>query len=383
MADLKGRIGITCYHTFGGSGVLATELGLELARRGWEVHFIASNTPVRLSGYHERVFVHEVQPLRYPLFEYTPFALALAVKQAEVAEAFALDLMHVHYAIPHAASAHLAREMLVRRGDNTTPFRIITTLHGTDITLVGRDPSYFDITCFSLEMSDRVTAVSDYLTEETTRTFQLSRQVDRIYNFVDTERYSPTAPGPCREELDLGEDPLLIHISNFRDVKRIPDLMEIFQRVNEEMPANLILIGEGPELARAMGFAREHGISDRIHALGRHEDPACFLAMAEVLLLPSATESFGLVALEALSCGTPVVATRTGGLPEVVRDGVDGYLAEVGDVAAMADRTLALLKNSEQRYKFGKAGRERAIAEFSLDRIVDQYEAYYEGVLER
>ncbi len=383
MAEPKGRIGITCYHTYGGSGVLATELGLALARRGWEVHFIASHTPIRLGAYHERVFMHEVQPLPYPLFEYTPFALALAVKQAEVAEAFDLDLLHVHYAIPHATSAHLAREMLARRGKGASPLRIITTLHGTDITLIGRDPSYYDVTCFSLEVSDGVTAVSDYLAGETTRTFKLERPVERIHNFVDTEKYSPTAPGPCREEIDQGSDRLLIHISNFRDVKRIPDLMEIFRRVNDEVPSKLILIGEGPELARAMGFARDHGISDRIHMLGRQENPACFIAMAEVFLLPSQTESFGLVALEALSCGTPVVASRTGGLPEVVRDGEDGYLEEVGNVTSMAERTLAILRDNELRYRLGKSGRERAVKEFNIDKIVDQYEAYYERLLGR
>ena len=383
MADLRGRIGITCYHTFGGSGVLATELGLELARRGWEVHFISSHSPGRLGEYHEHVFFHEVEPLRYPLFEYTPFALALAVKQAEVAEAFDLDLLHVHYAIPHAASAHLAREMLARRQRAGTSLKIATTLHGTDITLVGRDPAYFDITCFSLEMSDGITAVSDYLARETTRLFKLERPIERIYNFVDTDHYTPTAEGPCRSELGLGEDRLLVHISNFRDVKRIPDLMEIFRRVNEELPANLILLGEGPELARALNYARENDLHDRVHAFGRQANPACFLAMAEVLLLPSASESFGLVALEALSCGTPVVATRTGGLPEVIRSGVDGFLEEVGDVGAMAGRTLELLRDDELRYRFGRAGRERAVTEFSREQIVDQYEAYYERLLNR
>ncbi|MFC1543875.1 N-acetyl-alpha-D-glucosaminyl L-malate synthase BshA [Gemmatimonadota bacterium] len=381
MSEVKGRIGITCYHTFGGSGVLATELGLALAARGWEVHFVSSRTPSRLSGYHERVFMHEVEPMHYPLFEFTPFALALAVKQAEVARAFDLDLLHVHYAIPHATSAWLARQMLENRRDGARSFKIITTLHGTDITLVGRDPSYFDVTCFSLERSDGITAVSDYLAALTVETFDIELPIRRIHNFVDTDAYFPLVEGPCREDLGLGEGPLLLHISNFRDVKRIPDLMRIFLRVSRETPAHLMLLGEGPELARALDFARTEGIRDRVHALGRQEDPACFLAMADVLLLPSASESFGLVALEALSCGTPVVASRIGGLPEVVRHGHDGFLEEVGDAEAMAARTLELLGDPVMRAEFGKNGRQRAISEFSRDRIVDEYEAYYEEVL--
>ncbi len=382
MDQPRGKIGITCYHTFGGSGILATELGLELARRGWEVHFISSQTPSRLGEYRERVFVHEVDPLDYPLFEYTPFALALAVKQAEVARAFELDLLHVHYAIPHATSAWLAKQMLARRATGRRDLKIITTLHGTDITLVGKDPSYFDITCFSLEVSDGITAVSDYLVRETLDLFQLDLPIRRIHNFVDTDRYTPHTGGPCREDLGFGEDEnLLIHISNFREVKRIPDLMLTFERVLEGVPARLLLLGEGPELARAFGYARDHGFADRVHAFGRITNPACFLALSDVLLLPSSSESFGLVALEALSCATPVVASRVGGLVEVVRPEVDGYLEEVGDVEAMAARTVGLLTDPDRRAAFGQAGRENAVASFSRPKIVDEYEAYYRQIL--
>jgi N-acetyl-alpha-D-glucosaminyl L-malate synthase BshA len=382
MDQPRGRIGITCYHTFGGSGILATELGLELARRGWEVHFISSHTPSRLGEYRERVFVHEVDPLDYPLFEYTPFALALAVKQAEVARAFELDLLHVHYAIPHATSAWLAKQMLARRATGRRDLKIITTLHGTDITLVGKDPSYFDITCFSLEVSDGITAVSDYLVKETLDLFQLDRPIRRIHNFVDTDLYKPHTEGPCRENLGFGEDEnLLIHISNFREVKRIPDLMLTFRRVLEEVPAHLLLLGEGPELARAFAYARDHGFADRVHAFGRITNPACFLALSDVLLLPSSAESFGLVALEALSCATPVVASRVGGLLEVVRPEVDGYLEEVGDIEAMAARTVDLLTDPDRRAAFGQAGRENAMTSFSRSKIVDEYEVYYRRIL--
>ncbi|MFO7767512.1 MAG: N-acetyl-alpha-D-glucosaminyl L-malate synthase BshA [bacterium] len=377
----KGRIGITCYPTFGGSGILATELGLELARRGWEVHFISSRTPRRIADYRERVFVHEVEPMRYPLFEHTPFALALAVKQAEVARGFDLDLLHVHYAIPHATSAWLAQQMLDRRG-LVRHLKILTTLHGTDITLVGQDPSYYDITRFSLEVSDGITAVSDYLTGETRRIFNLDAEIERIHNFVDTEEYVPDPPeSPCREKMGFGDEKLMLHVSNFREVKRIPDLMEIFLRVSRRMDSRLLLVGEGPELARALRFGRTHGLEDRVHAMGRVESPACFLAMSDLLLLPSRSESFGLVALEALSTATPVVASRVGGLPEVVSHGEDGYLEEAGDVDAMAARALELLGDERLLRAFGARGRERAVNSFSRDRIVDQYEAYYQRIL--
>jgi L-malate glycosyltransferase len=382
MSQRQGRLGITCYPTFGGSGIVATELGMELARRGWEVHFIASRMPRRLDGFQEQVFVHEVEAMSYPLFEYTPFALALAVRQSEVARAFDLDLLHVHYAVPHAASAWLAQQMLAR-SSNPRPLKIVTTLHGTDITLVGQDPSYFDITCFSLEVSNGLTAVSDYLVGETRRIFGLEGPIERIYNFVDTDHYQPGAPGPSRRMTDFGDDPVLVHVSNFREVKRIPDLMTIFQQVNRRRPAHLLLIGEGPELARAFNMARDQGLTERVHALGRMESPAGFIARADVLLLPSASESFGLVALEALACATPVVASRVGGLPEVVRHGVDGYLEAVGDVEAMAERVLELLEDRELRTRFGRNGRERAEVEFSRARIVDQYEAYYRSIMAR
>ncbi len=377
----KGRIGITCYPTFGGSGILATELGLELAQRGWEVHFICSRTPHRVADYRERVFVHEVEPMQYPLFEYTPFALALAVKQAEVTRGFDLDLLHVHYAIPHATSAWLAQQMLDRQGLGRH-LRIVTTLHGTDITLVGQDPSYYDITRFSLEVSDGITAVSDYLTSETRRIFKLDGAIERIHNFVDTDEYVPDPEeGPCREKMGFGDEKLLIHVSNFREVKRIPDLMDIFLRVSREVDSRLILVGEGPELARALRFAHTHGLEDRVHAMGRVESPACFIAMSDVLLLPSQSESFGLVALEALSTATPVVASRGGGLPEVVTHGQDGFLEEVGDVEAMAARSIEILTDEAKAEAFGAHGRRRAIERFSRDRIVDLYEAYYERIL--
>jgi len=381
MDEPKGRIGITCYPTFGGSGILATELGLELARRGWEVHFISSRMPRRITEYRERVFVHEVEPMQYPLFEYTPFALALAVKQAEVARGFDLDLLHVHYAIPHATSAWLAQQMLDRQGLGRH-LRIVTTLHGTDITLVGQDPSYYDVTRFSLEVSDGITAVSDYLTSETRRIFKLGGQIERIHNFVDTQEYTPEPDrGPCREKMGFGDEKLMIHVSNFREVKRIPDLMQIFRRVQEQLDSRLLLVGEGPELARAFRFARNHGLEERVHAMGRVESPACFLAMADLLLLPSQSESFGLVALEALATATPVVATRVGGLPEVVAHGQDGYLEQVGDIEAMAGRVIELLSDEEKAAAFGARGRQRTVERFSRDRIVDQYEAYYQQIL--
>lgn len=374
------KIGITCYPTYGGSGALATELGLDLARRGHEVHFITYASPFRLRGYQERVYFHEVDTTtsRYPLFDHYPYTLALASKQHEVALREGLDLLHVHYAIPHATTAWMAREMLRDERD----IKVITTLHGTDITLVGQEASFFAITRFSIQQSDAVTAVSRFLCDETSRAFSIPcAQIRVIPNFVNLREYHPEVPS-CREGLAPPGHHVLLHMSNFREVKRVRDVVRIFARVRRQLAAVLLMVGDGPDREEAEREARDLGVAADVRFLGRLDTVANLLQATDLFLLPSQTESFGLAALEAMACGGPVVASRVGGLPEVVEDGVSGILEPPGSVEAMARRAVEVLRDGPRH----RAMREAAVAQaarFSTERVVPQYEALYAEMLAR
>src|SRR3990170_6552592 len=326
------KIGITCYPTYGGSGVVGTELGIELAERGHEIHFIASASPIRLRKPNSRITFHEVEAVDYPLFEHPPYALALATKMLDVAESADLDLLHVHYAIPHSVSAFLARSMLAPR---KLPF--ITTLHGTDITIVGIDSSYLGITRFSIAQSDAVTAISRYLQEKTLAEFEIQANIEVIYNFVNCDNYKRVPDPEYRSHFAPDGEKILAHLSNFRAVKRVMDVVEIFARVLEKVPAKLLMIGDGPDRAAAEHLAHKRGVQDHTFFLGKQENVEQILGIADVLLLPSEMESFGLAALEAMACEVPPIASRVGGGPELVTHGVDGYLAEAGDVETMAE----------------------------------------------
>jgi L-malate glycosyltransferase len=372
------KLGITCYPTYGGSGAVATELGLELARRGHEVHFITYDSPFRLRGYEERVYFHQVETRmgRYPLFDHYPYTLALASKQHEVATREGLDVLHVHYAIPHATTAFLAREML--RGERD--LRVITTLHGTDITLVGQESSFYAITKFSIERSDAVTAVSTYLRDETYRAFGcVSCDLKVIPNFVNLSEYKPGEP---TGRLGLAPDghKLITHVSNFREVKRVKDVVRVFTRIQRAMPATLVMIGDGPERVDAENEARDLGVAQDVKFLGRLDSVASLLQASDLFILPSQTESFGLAALEAMACGSPVVATRAGGLPEVVDDEVNGILEPVGSVEAMGRRAVELLRSPERHATMRQAAIAKARS-FSADRVVPMYESLYEEVI--
>jgi len=371
------RIGITLYPTYGGSGAVATELGLELARRGHEVHFISYASPFRLRGLTERVTFHEVVPADYPLFEHSPYAFALAVKQHEVAQREDLQIMHVHYAIPHAATAWLAKQMLAEERD----LKIVTTLHGTDITLVGRDPSYFSLTKFSIERSDRVTAVSTYLREETYKTFGCDGcEVHVIPNFINPKEYYRATDPATRCTLAPADTRVLVHVSNFRPVKRLLDVVGVFAGVRKELKAKLVLVGDGPDSDAAQREAARLGVKRDVRFFGRVDDIADLLRGADLFLLPSDTESFGLAALETMACGVPVVASNTGGIPEVVVDGETGFLAPVGDVTTMTQRALEVLRDPVRLETFRRAAVTRA-EEFSADIVVPLYERLYEDVL--
>jgi N-acetyl-alpha-D-glucosaminyl L-malate synthase BshA len=378
------KIGITCYPTYGGSGVVATELGLELAQRGHEIHFISYAQPIRLRGAEPNIHYHEVEVSRYPLFDYPPYDLALATRMAEVAQLYDLDLLHVHYAIPHSVSALLARQMLAdgARG-RRLPF--VTTLHGTDITLVGIDRSYLPITRYSIEQSDGVTAISNYLRDRTVRVFDVKKSIEVIYNSVNCniyERKAATVPG-LREEYAPHGERILVHLSNFRPVKRLNDVIEIFDRVHKKFPSKLLLIGDGPDRSVAEWMAVQKGIHDDVLFLGKQDQIQEKLAIADIMLMPSELESFGLAALEAMACEVVPISTKAGGVPEVIEHGKSGYLADVGDVETMARYAIDLLGNETLLGEMRKRARAAAQDKFCATKIVKQYEDFYQRVLDR
>lgn len=372
------KIGITCYPTYGGSGVIATELGKELANRGHEVHFVSYALPFRLDKFHERIFFHEVDMLPYPLFQYPPYDLALAAKLTDVANHANLDLFHVHYALPHAISAYLAKSMIEDRD-----VKVITTLHGTDVTVVGNDKSYFPVTKFGINKSDGVTTVSQYLKDVTLQ--QIGRSdITVIPNFVDTETFRKLPNHDCaKHAIAPKHEAVLTHISNFRPLKRIFDVIAIFERVLAKRPAKLVFVGDGPERSGAEKYCREHNLCDKVMFIGKQDNLPDLFGCTDVLLLPSETESFGLVALEAMSCEVPVVATRVGGLPEVVMHGETGFLADLGDVQSMADYALRIVNDPALKAEMGRNGRRRAVECFDQRNIVPHYETFYSEVLAR
>jgi len=377
------NIGITCYPTYGGSGVVATELGIELAQRGHEVHFISYAQPIRLVEPQPNIHFHEVEVSRYPLFDYPPYDLALATRMAEVAELYDLDLLHVHYAIPHSVSALLARQMLAASpSKRKLPF--VTTLHGTDITLVGLDRSYLPITRYSIEESNGVTAISRYLRDITLKDFEIKNPIEVIYNFVNCDLYVRDAEAPQRRlEYASPDERILVHLSNFRPVKRVTDTIEIFDRVHKTLPSKLMLIGDGPDRSKAEWLAVQKGIHEDVLFLGKQDRVREKLALADVMLLPSELESFGLAALEAMACSVVPIATRVGGLPEVIDSGNTGFLAPVGDVDAMANFAIGVLSDDAKLAKMARQARAVAQSQFCTTKIIPQYEQFYRRVLER
>lgn len=370
------RIGITCHPAAGGSGVLATELGIALAERGHVVHFATAEVPFRLKDFHENLYSHYASSPAYPLFAQPPGSLTLAAKIADVAEEHNIELWHAHYAIPNAACALIAREMLPPK----KRFKIVTTLHGTDITLVGTDPSFERVTKYALNHSDAVTAVSHWLKKETHREFNPARPIETVHNFLDVDRFNVHRAGPCC----LGHDnrKIIMHISNFRPVKRVTDVIRTFKKIADQIPARLILIGDGPERMAALGVARQLGLTGMIRHLGNQEDVESIIPCADLMVQPSEHESFGLVALEAMACEVPVVATASGGVCEVVEHGVTGCLCKIGDTDAMAHCAIDILKNPKHAQQMGEKGRQRARALFSKETIIPQYENLYKRVLQ-
>ncbi|RRJ66299.1 N-acetyl-alpha-D-glucosaminyl L-malate synthase BshA [Paenibacillus oralis] len=369
------KIGITCYPSLGGSGVVATELGKLLAEKGHEVHFISHSVPFRLGGYHKNIFYHEVEVSDYYVFRYPPYDLSLATKMAQVAKTQKLDVLHVHYAVPHAVCAFLAKQMV---GDS---LKVVTTLHGTDITVLAQDESLKDLIRLAINESDAVTSVSLDLTRETREVLDITRDIDLTYNFVDERVYYPRDAAGCRADFAEPGEKVLMHISNFRPVKRVGDVVDIFHRVNEEVPSKLLFVGEGPDLPKIQLKINEMGLSDRVHFLGKQDDIAHVISMADILLLPSEKESFGLVALEAMACGVPTVGTIAGGIPELVKHGETGFLAPIGDTKRMAEYCLTLLKSPELGAKMREACLNRARNDFSSQQTMANYEEIYYRVL--
>ena len=376
------KIGITCYPTYGGSGVVATELGIELAQRDHEIHFISYSQPIRLTELNRNIHFHEVDIPSYPLFEYPPYDLALATRMADVAERYHLDLLHVHYAIPHSVSALLARQMVAASSNRKLPF--VTTLHGTDITLVGLDRSYLPVTQFSISQSDGVTAISQYLKDRTLQEFRVTNEIEVIYNFVNCDLYYRDASVLSRRSQYANADErILMHLSNFRPVKRIGDVIEIFDRVQKKIPCRLLMVGDGPDRSTAEWMAEKKGIQDKVLFMGKQDAIREKLALADLMIMPSELESFGLAALEGMACEVPCIATRVGGVPEVVVDGETGFLFGVGEVEAMADCAIGLLSDEERLRTMGRQARAYARKKFCAAEIIPQYERFYQRVLER
>jgi len=369
------KIGITCYPTYGGSGVIATELGKSLAKRGHQIHFISYASPFRLSHYVDNIFYHEVEKATYPLFEFNLYPLELASKLAEVTEYEGLDILHMHYAIPHATSAFLAREIVGR-----DRIKIVTTLHGTDITLIGLEPTFLPLMKFTIQQSDGVTAVSRFLREKTLTNYGIDTDIEVIPNFVDTEVYFPQENGSFRKSLAKHGEKIIVHVSNFRPVKRVPDVIRAFHIIRESISSVLVLVGDGPDRGECERLVRELDLADVVKFLGKQEALADILKVSDIFLMPSQSESFGLSALEAMACGVPAITTSVGGLPELNVHGSTGYICEIGDVERMAKYAIELLSYPEKYRRFSSAARERAV-EFDVRKIVPQYENFYERVL--
>lgn len=371
------RVGIVCYPTFGGSGVLATELGKALANKGYEVHFISYNQPARLDFFSENVFYHEVNIAKYPLFEYAPYETALAGKMVDIVQSAHLDVLHVHYAIPHASAALLAKQILAQKGIHIP---VVTTLHGTDITLVGREVTYEHVVSWSINQSDAVTAVSNKLKEETLEHFDITREIDVIPNFIDFNRFNKKPREHFKQMIAPNGEKIIIHTSNFRKVKRVEDVVAIFSRIIKEIPAKLLLIGDGPERSHIEKVCREHNTCDWVTFLGKQEAIEEILSIGDLFILPSESESFGLAALEAMACEVPVISTNAGGIPEVNIHGVTGFLSNIGDVDSMANHAITLLKDPEMLKTFRKNALLQA-HNFDLQSILLQYEAVYQRVI--
>ncbi|MFN8300488.1 MAG: N-acetyl-alpha-D-glucosaminyl L-malate synthase BshA [Chitinophagales bacterium] len=371
------KIGIVCYPTYGGSGVVATELGKALAKKGHAVHFITYQEPVRLDSFHENIFYHEVSALDYPLFQYQPYESALASKIVDVARFEQLDILHVHYAIPHASSAFIARSILKERGFRL-PF--VTTLHGTDITLIGKDPGYKPVVEYSINHSDGITSVSKSLRDDTYKNFRITRDIEVIPNFIDFSRFKKTNKDHFKKAIAPNGEKILIHVSNFRKVKRVEDVVLMFDKVLKKVPAKLLLVGDGPERMSTEILCRQLGNCEHVRFLGKQDAVEDLLAISDLFILPSETESFGLAALEAMACEVPVISSNAGGLAEINENGKTGFMTNVGDYEAMAEHAVYILEN-EERLKQFKANAYAHAQTFDIENILPQYEAYYQRTL--
>jgi L-malate glycosyltransferase len=372
------RIGIVCYPTFGGSGVVATELGKALAANGHQVHFITYSQPARLDFFSANLFYHEVSISKYPLFDFPPYELALASKLVDVIRFEKLDLLHVHYAIPHASAAFMAKQILNTYG---IQIPVVTTLHGTDITLVGKDPSYNPVVTFSINQSDGVTAVSQNLKEDTLKHFEITKDIRVIPNFIDLTRFSLKPREHFKKAIAPGDERILVHTSNFRRVKRTSDVIRVFQKIQEKIRCKLLMVGDGPDRVNAEQLCRDLGVCDDVRFLGKQDAIEEILSVADLFMIPSESESFGLAALEAMACSVPVVSSNVGGLPELNVDGVTGFLDDVGDIDTMASHAIYILENNERLASFKSAALQRA-KEFELSLILPVYEEYYQEVID-